>query len=112
MVESIGGGGTAEGAVMSFDLKYVTVMTELSGLAMSDDTPSYVRERALTTLVRELSPLHARHDEVLRELGQLESEEPGELVSEMAEASKAAMKARVGKQEEDEEGKEEEDEPL
>ena len=54
---------------MSFPVTYHNAMTEIANLAMDRSEPGYVRVRALTKLVSELSPLNERHAEVKRELG-------------------------------------------
>lgn len=54
---------------MSFPLTYQTTMTMAAELVLDSNTAAYVRERALRTLIRELSPLNERHLEVKQELG-------------------------------------------
>lgn len=54
---------------MSFPLTYQKTMTMAAELVLDSSTAAYVRERALRTLIRELSPLNERHLEVKQELG-------------------------------------------
>ena len=106
---------------MSFPVTYHNAMTEIANLALNRDEPGYVRVRALTKLVSELSPLNERHHEVKRELG-LEEAQPIVQIDRNAEA-RAYMAgledglARAAEFEaelrpEEEEAAEEDDDPL
>ena len=109
----------------SFPLNYRTTMTQVAELAMDANEPGYVRAKMLCTLVRELSPLNERHAEVKRELGI--EEEPKRPYRDVGAESRgyvkgfndglAAAEAEAAEREaeiwaEEEEGAEEEEDPL
>ena len=52
---------------MSFTLTYRDAMTRLAQLTEPGHSPS-IRQQALTVIIRELSPDHPRHQDVLRAL--------------------------------------------
>ena len=53
---------------MSFPLTYRDAMTRLARLTEPGNPPS-IQHQALTVIIRELSPAHPRHQDVLRALG-------------------------------------------
>ncbi len=74
---------------MSFSVSYQNTMSEVANLAMNKQEPGYVRIRALVALVRELSPLNDRHQDVERALGL--SEESSESFRDLGAESRGYM---------------------
>ena len=60
---------------MPFTLTYADAMNQLAELAQPGH-PASVRQQALTTIVRELSPSRPRHEDILRALRPAPSPDP------------------------------------